>query len=68
MRGRDIRMEREARGLRQDAVAKEAGLNLGTVIDIEKERIEGTDRDRELLLAAIGRLAPAPQNKEACIA
>lgn len=56
-RGRDLAMERKAAGLRQEQLARELGLNQGTVIDIERERVVPTSPTIEQLIETVRSLA-----------
>lgn len=56
VRGRDLAAERKIAGVQQIPVARLAGLNLGTLVDIERERVPVSAENIESIRAAIQTL------------
>ena len=59
--GEQLLIARRRKGLRQAAIAKRAGINPATVIDIERERILIQEYTYDWLL---GLIAELPANKQ----
>jgi DNA-binding XRE family transcriptional regulator len=59
--GEQLLIARRRKGLRQATIAKKAGINPATVIDIERERILIQEYTYDWLL---GLIAELPANKE----
>lgn len=51
--GEKILVARRRRGLRQDGLAKLAGLTPQTIVDIERRRIEITEAEYHRIMAAM---------------
>lgn len=63
--GEKLLIARRRKGLRQAAVARVAGINPATVIDIERERILIQEPTYDWLLGLIAELpAELPANKQ----
>jgi len=59
--GEQLLIARRRKGLRQAAVARVAGINPATIIDIERERILIQEPTYDWLL---GLIAELPENKQ----